>query len=113
MLTRMGHGGRVAACGAISAYNTAQERTTGLKNWFDVVIMRLHIQGFIVLDYMKDFPKAIEIFQKAVAENKLDLEGGETVIDASFEKVPETWMKLFEGSNQVSCIERCFEMLCY
>ncbi|KAI5370488.1 Putative GroES-like superfamily, alcohol dehydrogenase-like, NAD(P)-binding domain superfamily [Septoria linicola] len=100
MLTRLGHGGRVIACGAISAYNTAQERTTGLKNWFDVVIMRLNIKGFIVLDFMKDFPKAIEIFNKALEDGKLDLEGGETVVKGSFEDVPATWTKLFAGGNQ-------------
>ncbi|GIZ40775.1 hypothetical protein CKM354_000410200 [Cercospora kikuchii] len=100
MFTRMGHGGRIIACGAISQYNTAQERTTGLKNWFEVVIMRLNIKGFIVLDFMKDFPKAREVFQQALKEGKLDLEGGETVVKGKFEDIPKTWTKLFEGGNQ-------------
>lgn len=100
VLTRLGHGGRVAACGAISQYNQAQERTTGIKNWFEVVIMRLNIKGFIVLDYMKQFPQALEIFKNALQEGKLDLEGGETVVKGGFEDLPKTWMKLFEGGNQ-------------
>ncbi|KAM3418831.1 hypothetical protein BST61_g4795 [Cercospora zeina] len=100
MFTRMARAGRVIACGAISQYNTAQERTTGLKNWFDVVMMRINIKGFIVIDFMKDFPRAREIFQQALKEGKLDLEGGETVVKGSFEEIPQTWTKLFEGGNQ-------------
>lgn len=100
MLTRMAKGGRIAACGAISAYNTASERTTGLKNWFEVVSMRLNIKGFIVLDFQSKFPQALETFQKALADGKLDLEDSETVVKGSFEDVPKTWLKLFEGSNQ-------------
>ncbi|KAF7193991.1 putative membrane protein [Pseudocercospora fuligena] len=100
MLSRLGKGGRVIACGAISSYNTSQERTTGLKNWFEIVIMRLQVKGFIVLDFMKDFPKALELFKEAVADGRLDIEGGETVIKTDFEGIPKTWLKLFDGSNQ-------------
>lgn len=100
MLSRMGRSGRIIACGAISSYNTAQERTTGLKNWFEIVIMRLQVRGFIVLDFMKDFAKALELFKEAVADGRLDIEGGETVIKTKFEDIPKTWLKLFDGSNQ-------------
>lgn len=99
-LSRMARNGRVIACGAISAYNTASERTTGLKNWFEIVIMRVTVQGFIVLDYMKDYPRALGIFKNALAEGKLDIEGGETVVKTNFEGIPKTWMQLFSGSNQ-------------
>lgn len=100
MLSRMARGGRTIACGAISAYNTAAERTTGLKNWFEIVIMRQRVQGFIVLDYMGKFPQALEVLKKALAEGKLNIDEGETVVKTSFEEIPRTWMKLFDGSNQ-------------
>lgn len=99
-LSRMAHRGRVIACGSISSYNTASERTTGLKNWFEIVIMRITVQGFIVIDFMKDFPRAIEVFKKALAEGKLNVEGSETLVKTNFEGIPKTWLQLFSGSNQ-------------
>jgi NADPH-dependent curcumin reductase CurA len=100
VLSRMASRGRVIACGAISSYNTSPERTTGLKNWFEIVIMRVRVQGFIVLDYMKDFPRALDELRQAIADGKLEIDGGETVVSGSFEDVPKTWLKLFSGSNQ-------------
>jgi NADPH-dependent curcumin reductase CurA len=100
MLTRMARHGRVAACGAIAQYNTAAERTAGLKNWFEIIMMRIQIRGFIVIDYMKDFARANDVFVDALAKGKITLENAETVVPAKFEEVPLTWMKLFDGSNQ-------------
>lgn len=101
MLSRMAQNGRVIACGAISAYNTSAERTTGLKNWFEIISMRLKCQGFIVLDYASKFGQAIETFNKSLQEGKLIIDdSSETIVKTPFEDVPKTWMKLFEGSNQ-------------
>ena len=100
MFTRMSKYGRIIACGAISSYNTSSERTAGLKNWFEVVIMRLKCQGFIVTDYADKFPQTVEVLKKALEDGKLDIDQGETVVQTKFEDIPKTWMKLFEGSNQ-------------
>jgi NADPH-dependent curcumin reductase CurA len=100
VLSRMAQNSRLAACGAISAYNTSTERTTGIKSWFEIVIMRIKVHGFIVLDFMEDFPRALEELRQALADGKLQIEGGETVVSGSFEDVPKTWLKLFDGSNQ-------------
>ncbi|KAK3068953.1 quinone oxidoreductase [Teratosphaeriaceae sp. CCFEE 6253] len=100
LLTRMARYGRVAACGAISNYNTTSDKATGLKNWFEVIQMRIQIKGFIVIDYLKDAPKALEIFKKMLKDGKLEIEGGEHVVDTKFEDIPKTWMMLFDGSNQ-------------
>ncbi|EMC93425.1 hypothetical protein BAUCODRAFT_240194 [Baudoinia panamericana UAMH 10762] len=99
MLTRMARDGRIAACGAISAYNTAPERTTGLKNWFEVITMRLHISGFIVLDYISQFPKAREVFTQALKEGKLQIDEGEHIVNGGFDDIPKIWMQLFSGRN--------------
>ena len=61
--------------------------------------MRLNCKGFIVLDYMDKFSQAREVFSKALAEGKLDIEEGEQVVSGGFEDVPKTWMKLFSGGN--------------
>ena len=98
MLARMAKNGRVAACGSISSYN---DQDVGLKNFFQIVTQRIRVQGFIVLDNMQNVPKIVQTFQKAVKEGKLKLgPENETVVDTKFEQIPQTWNKLFEGSNQ-------------
>merc|ERR1711977_449785 len=37
--------------------------------------------------------------EKALADGKLQVEGGEHIVKASFEEIPKTWMQLFSGSN--------------
>lgn len=100
MLTRMAKHGRIACCGAISNYNTDSSRIPGIKNWFEVISMRLNCKGFIVLDYMNEFPQAREVFRKALADGKLKIDEAEHIVKASFEDIPKTWMALFEGANQ-------------
>lgn len=43
--------------------------------------------------------QAIEVFQKALADGKLDISEGEHIVKAKFEDIPKTWMTLFEGGN--------------
>lgn len=102
MLMRMAKFGRVAACGAISTYNTSPERAEGLKNWMVVVMMRLQLRGFIVTDYLAP-ERRREMQQyllKGVEEGKLKIgEENQHVVPAKFEDVPEVWTKLFGGGN--------------
>ncbi|KAG8534111.1 uncharacterized protein KY384_000955 [Bacidia gigantensis] len=98
MLTRMKRHGRVAACGAITQYNKSKQ--DGIKNWFQVISMRLEIRGFIVFDYMDKAQQAVGTLVKAFKEGKIRLgDENETIVDTKFEDVPGTWMKLFEGGN--------------
>lgn len=100
MLGRMAKNGRVAACGSISSYNNPVRR--GLKNYFEVISMRLEIKGFIVLDFLMQGkgPAARQELIDAVQGGKITLsEQNETVVNTDFDHIPETWMKLFEGGN--------------
>ncbi|RMX86478.1 hypothetical protein D0869_03066 [Hortaea werneckii] len=99
MLKRMARYGRIAACGAISNYNNSPDKTLGIKNWFEVISMRLEIRGFIVIDHLSKAGEALDKFKKALADGKLQVEGGEQIVKASFEEIPKTWMQLFSGSN--------------
>lgn len=102
MLPNIVKDGRVAACGAITGYNG--ENAAPMKNWFQIVTMRLQIRGFIVMDFMAKGGDPAEIVGKLVAavkEGKVKLgDEVETVVDTPFEEVPGTWLKLFEGGNQ-------------
>jgi NADPH-dependent curcumin reductase CurA len=100
MFTRMAKGGRIAACGEISNYNKSASKREGLKNWFEVISMRIQIRGFIVTDYLSKRGEVLDIFRKAIEDGKLDIGvESEQVIPAKFEDIPKVWMKLFEGSN--------------
>ncbi|KAL4882570.1 hypothetical protein BJY04DRAFT_226970 [Aspergillus karnatakaensis] len=98
MLTRMKRNGRIAACGTISNYNRPDP--IDLKNFFEVISMRLHINGFIVLDYIHKFSDVVAELTQAWKEGKIIVdESMQTVVEAKFEDVPNVWMKLFEGGN--------------
>lgn len=100
VLTRMAQGGRVAACGAISQYNSKEgDGSDRLKNWDRIISMRLNIQGFVVIDHPQTMQEAQKVFSKALEEGKLDITEGEQVVETKFDDVPATWLKLFEGGN--------------
>ena len=100
MLRRMARNGRVALCGAVSGYNTS--KPYGLKSYMEVVSMRLEIKGFIIFDFFAEgnVPAATKELVDALGQGKITIgDQNETVISTSFEKIPGTWMKLFEGGN--------------
>ena len=109
-LTRMRRHGRIAACGAVSSYNTSSP--TGLRNYFEVISMRLEIRGFILFDFFamedgKKFKEAVEILREAISKGTIKVgEENETVVESSWEKVPDVWMRLFEGGNQGKLITK-------
>lgn len=101
MLANMKQSGRVAACGAITGYNG--ETADPMKNWFQIISMRLQIRGFIVTDWVAkgEATPTVKKLVGAVKEGKIKLgDENETVVDTKFEDVPKTWMMLFEGGNQ-------------
>lgn len=115
ILTRMKRFGHVAAVGSISSKSKPYSERTGISrlhpayndrsrsnmpNWFEVISNRLTITGYIVYDYMHKYPEAIGALAKAMQAGKLIVEGGETVREVGFEKVPEVWNGLFEGTNR-------------
>lgn len=71
-----------------------------MPNWFEVISNRLTITGYIVLDFIHKYPEAIGALAQAMRDNKLTVEGGETIREVGFEEVPEVWRGLFEGANR-------------
>ena len=100
MLTKMKVGGRIAACGVIADYNRSDK--TGLKNWFEVIMNRIEIKGFIVTDFVRQDggQEALGEFVKAYKDGKIVIgPENETVVETKFEDIPQTWMRLFEGAS--------------
>lgn len=99
MLTRMARFGRIAACGAIAAYNDPD--MPGLKNWYQVISMRIEIKGFIIFDYMPRMGEGLKALQEAHKKGNLKIdEQNEHVVSVGFEEIPNVWWKLFEGENR-------------
>lgn len=107
VINRMKQNGRIAACGAISDYNNGTP--VGIKNWFDIITMRLQVKGFIVTDAVAagKAPAMMGVLIGGFKEGKLKItEEAQTVVDTKFEDIPKTWIKLFEGSNQGKLITK-------
>lgn len=99
MLANLSRHGRVAQCGAITGYNG--EAQLPMKNYFNVISMRLEIKGFIVIDFLHKAAETIGKLVGAVQEGKIKIGSeNETVVDTKFEDIPKTWLRLFAGGNQ-------------
>ncbi|KAH7076167.1 hypothetical protein FB567DRAFT_155112 [Paraphoma chrysanthemicola] len=101
MLTRIKPFGRIAACGAVATYNSMGQGA-GLQNWFEIIINRLEVKGFIVTDAVVSGKAAgwLKEMIQGVKDGKIKVgEETETVVKTKFEDVPKTWSLLFKGGN--------------
>jgi NADPH-dependent curcumin reductase CurA len=101
MLGRLKTHGRVSACGAISGYNEAEQGA--LKNYFQVIIQRLDIKGFVVIDHFQagKGPETVRKLIEAAKGGKIKVgDENEMVVETKFEDIPKTWLMLFEGKNR-------------
>ena len=94
VLDRLNPFARVPVCGAISGYNTQQD--IGPRVQSKLIIARARMQGFLVGDYGKRFKEAAEQLGQWVSEGKLQYE--ETIFEG-FDRVPDAFLGLFDGSN--------------
>ena len=92
---RMNQNGRIALCGLISGYNE-KELPPGPRTFGNLLINRVKLQGFIILDYYARFGEGISQMSKWVAEGKIKSE--QTVVEG-FEELPNALNMLFEGKN--------------
>jgi len=87
--------GRISTCGLISQYNAIEE-VPGPKNYPMILMQRLKVQGFIILDYVDRYPEAIAAVSKWMAEGKIKVR--QDVTDG-LENALETVKKLYTGAN--------------
>ncbi|MGQ0824541.1 MAG: NADP-dependent oxidoreductase [Actinomycetota bacterium] len=87
--------GRIAACGMIAQYNDT-EPPPGPRNLNRVVVQRLRMEGFIILDYLARFPEAIEKLGEWVAAGKLQ---NRVHVVEGLLKTPRAINMLFTGEN--------------
>ena len=94
-LNLMNERGRVVCCGAISQYDTTAP--TGPRNLPGVVVVkRLRMEGFIVMDFARDDAKAVRALQAWVAAGQIKVT--EDVVDG-LENAPAALIGLLAGDN--------------
>lgn len=93
VIARMNLHGRVVLCGLISGYNEGK-RAFGP---YDTVLMkRLRVQGFIIIDYAPHFQAAAMQLGQWLMQGKL--KSRETIVEG-LESAPEALNMLFDGGN--------------
>jgi len=95
IFARVNVGARVALCGLISGYNSA-DPPPGPRAFANLLIQRATLQGFIVLDHFGRAPEAIREIAGLITEGRLT--PLETVVEG-FEQLPTAINMLFDGKN--------------
>jgi NADPH-dependent curcumin reductase CurA len=96
-LAQMNLRGRIICCGAISQYDGAPSATGPRGVPGLIVVKRLIMQGFIVMDFMDQRDAALAELQSWVAAGKLKVQ--EDVIDG-LENTPQALIGLLAGENR-------------
>ena len=96
-LAQMNLRGRIACCGAISQYDGAPAASGPRGVPGLIVVKRLIMQGFIVMDYMDRRDAALKDLQAWVAEGRIKVQ--EDVIDG-LENTPAALIGLLAGENR-------------
>ena len=96
---------RIALCGAISQYDTA-ELSPGPRNFINLLPQRGRVEGFILLDYRDRFVDAILQLGQWVQEGRIRY--AEDIVDG-LENAPAAFRRLFTGENTGKLIVKVAE----
>ena len=96
-LALMNNRGRIACCGAISQYDGVPSATGPRGVPGLIVVKRLIMQGFIVMDYMNERDSALKDLHSWVASGRLKVQ--EDVING-LENTPKALIGLLAGENR-------------
>jgi NADPH-dependent curcumin reductase CurA len=96
-LAQMNNRGRIACCGAISQYDGVPSASGPRGVPGLIVVKRLIMQGFIVMDFMDQRDEALNDLQSWVASGKLKV--WEDVING-LENTPKALIGLLAGENR-------------
>lgn len=86
---------RFVECGIVSQYNAAKPQ--GPRAFSQIITMRIKMQGFIVLDHVKDYPRARAELAGWIAEGKL--KKTETIVKGGLKVAEQALVDLYKGIN--------------
>jgi NADPH-dependent curcumin reductase CurA len=96
MLSHIATGARAVICGGISRYETGT-LPAGPENYFNLVFRRARMEGFIVIDWMSEFPAIRKRMAALISDGRLKYRED---IQHGFENAPDTLKRLFTGANK-------------
>lgn len=97
-LRRLNMKGRIVLCGAISSYNVDDPRddVVAPTNYMALISLRAKIEGFLVMDYMQEYGKAIADLSGWLKDGRLKFKED---VRVGLTNAPEALLSLFNGSN--------------
>ena len=95
---------RLPVCGSISLYNETKV-SVGPRIQPIILTKSATMRGFIVGDFYAKFPEVIKQLAIWLKEGKLTY--SETIMDG-FDKIPQTFIDLFDGKNEGKMIVRVY-----
>jgi NADPH-dependent curcumin reductase CurA len=100
VMARMNLFSRMPLCGLISGYNSSEP---ALGDFSRILMKRISVQGFIILDFAERFSEGTKQLVQWVAEGKIKHQ--ETIVDG-LEQAPTAVNMLFDGKNLGKLIVR-------
>lgn len=94
-LSRAKEHARFVMCGGISQYNSRDVQ--GPKNYLMIVAMRIRMEGFVVFDFAKDYPRALKELSQWLGEGKIQRK--ETIVKGGLGKAEQALVELYKGVN--------------
>ena len=86
---------RIVLCGGISRYND-EALQPGPRNYFNLILQRARMEGFILVDYYPRFAEAVQELRTWIDSRQLVHQED---IQTGFANAPRTFLRLFEGKN--------------
>ena len=94
VMDRMNNFSRMSLCGMISTYNT--QDMSGPRNFEKILMHRINVRGFIVIDFMDRFAEGAQQLGQWLAEGKIKYK---VHVVEGLENAPEAVKLLFSGGN--------------
>lgn len=96
-LTLMNNFGRVVVCGLISTYNSTGTAAPGPYMFRNVIMRRLTVRGFVILDHLDEYPRMTAELAQWMLEGKLRYRLH--IVDG-LENAAEALNLLYTGGNE-------------
>ena len=102
VLAHLRSGARIVLCGALAAYNES-EPVPGPYNMFKIITQRATVKGFMVTDYVAEYPAAIQQLTTWLKEGRL--KNAEEVV-LGVENTAAAFCRMFAGGNRGKLVVR-------
>ncbi len=105
VLTKINLHARIPLCGLISTYN-ATEPVPGPYNYSQILMKRVRVQGFIILDYIPRWSEAISDLGQWLNQGKIKYA---LEVVEGLENAPKAILKLFDGNKKGKLVVKVSE----